>query len=467
MTCAEWAERIYPVLIGRAHHRQTINYTELKQLIGFEGLPHRLSNPLGRIASCCHGNGWPILPALVINQTGEPGLGIPFVADALDERQRVFAFDWYKQRPVRPDDFLQPACLPGASPEDTPPSLRRADRLGVPFRRLDPTVFAPGRSSCRRRTSAEAGDPSAFRSAGWATSPSEASSRAADPSAWPVTATGGNGSAAIGLVGDHQSANANIVTAPFARPGENGDTRPAPSGQKTWAPPSALRAAILWRDAGGRPTFCPGPWVKCRLQTTAGSGSIVPEGDRILRNGGRAVHPSPPMTCGTFLEGIRRQATYLEQIGRPDVVCGRYQDGHLQLCFSTERMPPHARERLRAESPTTFNQVLGLWFRGEIAARGPKVFRPTAERCLALEHIAPRVPLDWYRQPYPVMLVEFPEAYRRRRACRAQNFFHVGDHTPEFCLSAHRPAINPPWSSTSSLVRATCTTTSSGRPRPR
>src|SRR5260370_21841844 len=118
MTWPEWAERIYPVLIGKAHHRQTIDYVALKELIGFEGLPHWLSDALGRIASYCHRKGWPILPEVVINQTCEPGPGIPFVTDHQGERMRVFDFNWYRQRPVRPEDFLEPACLSGSQPTE-------------------------------------------------------------------------------------------------------------------------------------------------------------------------------------------------------------------------------------------------------------------------------------------------------------------------------------------------------------
>lgn len=115
MRWEEWSERIWPVLIGAANHRETIDYSTLKSLIGFGGQPNWLSDSLGRIASYCHRNGWPILPVLVINQTGAPGNGIPFVQDHLLEREKVFAFEWYRQRPVGLNDFLEPACLSGRS----------------------------------------------------------------------------------------------------------------------------------------------------------------------------------------------------------------------------------------------------------------------------------------------------------------------------------------------------------------
>lgn len=39
---------------------------------------------------------------------------------------------------------------------------------------------------------------------------------------------------------------------------------------------------------------------------------------------------------------------------------------------------------------------------------GPKVFRPTAEQCAALEQIEVRVSLEDYSQPYPALAVELP-----------------------------------------------------------
>jgi hypothetical protein len=113
LTWPEWAERIWPVLTGAARYRRTIEYTILTDWIGFEGLPQWLSDTLGRIAEYCHRNGWPILPVLVIKQSGHPGPGIPYVQDDIAERERIFNFDWYKQRPVRPDDFQVSACLSG------------------------------------------------------------------------------------------------------------------------------------------------------------------------------------------------------------------------------------------------------------------------------------------------------------------------------------------------------------------
>lgn len=104
---------IWPVLIDAALRHRTLTYTELKELIGFNGLPNWQSDSLGRIASFCHRNGLPILPAIVINRFGGPGPGLPFVDDHLAERVRVFDFAWATLRPVTVEDFQERACLAG------------------------------------------------------------------------------------------------------------------------------------------------------------------------------------------------------------------------------------------------------------------------------------------------------------------------------------------------------------------
>lgn len=50
---------------------------------------------------------------------------------------------------------------------------------------------------------------------------------------------------------------------------------------------------------------------------------------------------------------------------------------------------------------------------GKMAAFGPKLFRPTAEQCEAMEHVDIRLGMAEYRQPYPAMAIQFPEEYRR------------------------------------------------------
>ena len=45
-------------------------------------------------------------------------------------------------------------------------------------------------------------------------------------------------------------------------------------------------------------------------------------------------------------------------------------------------------------------------------AYGPKIIFPSVEQCNALEHVDINVPMDDYRQPFPVFIMELPEDYR-------------------------------------------------------
>jgi len=50
----------------------------------------------------------PPLTVLVVNRTGEPGGGLPLGGKTVGEqRERVFAFDWFDIEPPESDDFLQ------------------------------------------------------------------------------------------------------------------------------------------------------------------------------------------------------------------------------------------------------------------------------------------------------------------------------------------------------------------------
>lgn len=61
-----------------------------------------------------------------------------------------------------------------------------------------------------------------------------------------------------------------------------------------------------------------------------------------------------------------------------------------------------------------YDMVATFWFDtlSKSLAGGPKLFRPTVEQCVALEHTSATFPFDMYRQPYPVIILEIPEGYR-------------------------------------------------------
>lgn len=63
-----------------------------------------------------------------------------------------------------------------------------------------------------------------------------------------------------------------------------------------------------------------------------------------------------------------------------------------------------------------FDVVGTLWYNtlAKALAGGPKIFRPTALQCEALQHAEARYAFKDYRQPFPVITLEIPEEYRQQ-----------------------------------------------------
>jgi hypothetical protein len=60
--------------------------------------------------------------------------------------------------------------------------------------------------------------------------------------------------------------------------------------------------------------------------------------------------------------------------------------------------------------------LVELYVLGQALAEGPKLFRPTAAECEALEEIEVTVPVSDYAQPFDTFSVEFPPGYMQARA---------------------------------------------------
>ncbi len=82
-------------------------------------------------------------------------------------------------------------------------------------------------------------------------------------------------------------------------------------------------------------------------------------------------------------------------------------DPALLKCY---QLIPLLRRLAEAQSPHLFE----LYTYSKALAEGPKLLRPTAEQCEALEHVDVNISFDDYVQPFPTFLLELPEAYRRR-----------------------------------------------------
>lgn len=106
MTSYERAAQIYQVLVCAAHNRQTMTYPMLGESIG---LPQwGLATALEHIQAYCSRNDLPPLTVLVVKSSeGIPSSGFHGADDLDRAREKVFAHDWFKMRPITPDLLRQ------------------------------------------------------------------------------------------------------------------------------------------------------------------------------------------------------------------------------------------------------------------------------------------------------------------------------------------------------------------------
>lgn len=103
--------------------------------------------------------------------------------------------------------------------------------------------------------------------------------------------------------------------------------------------------------------------------------------------------------------------------------------------------------------------IMECFIEARIAVDGPKIFRPTYEQCLALEQVEPRMSVNDYRQPYPTMMVEFPERYQAILETDSEDFAKRTERAAPFCCTIHHDAelpclvISTLWSNGLSIVR--------------
>lgn len=104
MSTYERAIQIYQILIGAACNRQILTYEILGKMIG---VPARgLAHHLGHVMHYCHRAGLPPLTVLVVQtDSGKPGEGFTTFEDLHRDRERVFAHDWYRMKPLTAADL--------------------------------------------------------------------------------------------------------------------------------------------------------------------------------------------------------------------------------------------------------------------------------------------------------------------------------------------------------------------------
>ena len=104
MSTYERAIQIYQVLISAAHSRQVLNYQILGRKIG---VPARgLAHHLGYLMRYCDRHELPPITVLVVQKdSGKPGEGFTTHEDLHRDRERVFAHDWYRMKPLTVADL--------------------------------------------------------------------------------------------------------------------------------------------------------------------------------------------------------------------------------------------------------------------------------------------------------------------------------------------------------------------------
>ena len=109
MNTYERAIQIYQVLIGAAHNRQLLTYDIVGKHIG---VPRQgLANHLVHILRLCEDRGLPALTSICVSEkSGQPSHGftdlIPTSPEQLHrEREKVYAHEWYRERPVTVEEL--------------------------------------------------------------------------------------------------------------------------------------------------------------------------------------------------------------------------------------------------------------------------------------------------------------------------------------------------------------------------
>jgi hypothetical protein len=157
------------------------------------------------------------------------------------------------------------------------------------------------------------------------------------------------------------------------------------------------------------------------------------------------MNPSPHFSFATFLEALRPHAWAFEEIAQKNAIQVSWEGMQFKVVLLVTQLSPPVQKWLASRWPALWDaqKRLGvqtdLWLLSEMITGGPKIFRPSLQQCLALEQISPRIPLDAYVQPYPAMIVESPEDYRRQRACTTALPAPQGTDTPEFVIVGTPP----------------------------
>jgi len=153
------------------------------------------------------------------------------------------------------------------------------------------------------------------------------------------------------------------------------------------------------------------------------------------------------MTLRSYLEDKRYLYPLLDALHRTDALrIVRPSPAHdADFTFDGTRL---SREHLAyvsgmfAEVGRSIAACLDLFSLIHLVGDGPKVFRPTAAECFALEEVQVRIPVSAYAQPFPTFCIEFPAEYREARRTEGIGVFGgTESYGPVAQILTHLPAI--------------------------
>lgn len=122
------------------------------------------------------------------------------------------------------------------------------------------------------------------------------------------------------------------------------------------------------------------------------------------------IIPGLPSEFWEVLVELAKKGEWLTTSNTTDDASGRP-----RTRFEVDRSKVSDLKSLAPQILKADNGIFLMWMDtlAKMSATGVKMFKPSYEQCEAMEHVKINLPICDYRQPYPVMLLEFPEEYRK------------------------------------------------------
>jgi hypothetical protein len=150
-------------------------------------------------------------------------------------------------------------------------------------------------------------------------------------------------------------------------------------------------------------------------------------------------HPSDDIpyvkTVADFIEKNRAAIPIYEEIDRRGLIQAEDHDG--KVVFRMRKFSdtsPTTLQLMSLFSEAGSLEVNQMWAISRMFAQGPKVYRPSASECEAMEQVELNLPVSEYGQPFDTMAIEFPPDYQTGRAVPMPG---ASPHSPVLAIIRH------------------------------